>query len=184
MRIAVYLGSHDGFDPIYRETAFELGRKLAQQGIGIVYGGASVGTMGALAKGAESAGGEIIGVFPEGFKGRPDIAVTGEEIKQKGLTQMIFVEDFAERKQKMEDLSDCCVILAGSWGTMDEFFAYSTSSQLEFNGGKKLYVLNTKGYYDDLLRLLDKMYQEGFVEGYSRDIVRFCDTVDELLTLL
>lgn len=184
MRIAVYLGSHPGFDPIYCETAYELGRKLALKGVGIVYGGASVGTMGALAKGAESAGGEIIGVFPEGFKGRPDIKAKGLEIRQTGLSQFILVKDFAERKQVMEDMSDCCVALAGSWGTMDEFFAYTTSTQLEFNGGKKLFVLNTKGFYDDLKRLLDKMLQEGFVEEYSRNLVRFCDTVDELVDSL
>ena len=184
MKIAVYLGSHDGFDPIYCETAFELGRKLALKGVGVVYGGASVGTMGALARGVEAGGGECIGVYPEGFQGRPDIKEKGLEIRQDGLSRFIIVKDFAERKQTMEDLSDCCVALPGSWGTMDELFTYTTSTQLGFNGGKKLFVLNTKGFYDDLKRLLDTMLREGFIEEYSRDLIHFCDTVDELLVCL
>lgn len=184
MRVAVYLGSHEGRRPVYCETAFELGKKLAEKGIGIIYGGARVGTMGALAKGALSCGGECIGVYPEGFKGRPVVAAKRIEVRQEGLTELIYVKDFAERKQLMEDMSDCCVALPGSWGTMDELFAYTTSTQLGFNGGKRLFVLNVDGYYDDLRRLFQKMYDEGFVDGENQKLIRFCDTVDELIAQL
>lgn len=184
MRIAVYLGSHDGHDPIFCENAFELGRRLAQQGIGIVYGGANVGTMGALARGAASEGGECIGVFPEGFKGRPDVAATGRNIRQNGLTDFVIVKNFAERKQMMEDLSDCCVALPGSWGTMDELFTYATSTQLNFNGGKRLFVLNTEGFYDGLKALIANMFSKGFIDDSAVGLITFCDTIDELLSLL
>lgn len=181
MRVAVYLGSHDGNKPVYRDSAYEFGRRLAQEGIGVVYGGANIGTMGALAQGVASAGGECIGVYPEGFKGRPDVVAKGLEIRQQGLTDFVIVKDFAERKQKMEDMSDCCVALPGSWGTMDELFAYTTSSQLQFNGGKKIFILNVNGFYDNLKAQLEKMGEEGFVEGYSLDLIRFCNSVEELV---
>lgn len=184
MRIAIYLGSHDGNDPIYCETARELGRRLALRGIGIIYGGANVGTMGALASGAASEGGECIGVFPEGFKGRPIVAATGRNIRQEGLTDFVMVKNFAERKQVMEDMSDCCLALPGSWGTMDELFTYATSSQLLFNGGKKIYILNVKGYYDNLKAQIDKMDEEGFLDPGAISLFIFCDTVDELMERL
>ena len=184
MKIAVYLGSHEGKDPVYCKSAYELGRRLAMKGIGIVYGGARVGTMGALARGAASAGGECIGVYPKGFKGRPDVARQGLEIKQEGLSRFIEVEGFPQRKQLMEDLSDCCVALPGSWGTMDELFAYTTSTQLEFNGGKKLFVLNINGFYDDLKHQIRKMYEEGFIDESAVDLIRFCDSIDELMERL
>ena len=184
MRVAVYLGSHDGTLPAFCETAYALGRTLAQKGIGVVYGGANVGTMAALAEGVKSASGECIGVFPEGFKGRPDVARTGRDIRQDGLSQFIVVKDFAERKQTMEDLSDCCVALPGSWGTMDELFAYATSTQLGFNGGKGVYVLNVNGYYDSLAELIENMYRYGFVDDSARHLIRVCNSIDELLSYM
>lgn len=184
MKIAVYLGSHDGNNPVYCETAYELGRRLALQGIGIVYGGAKIGTMAALARGAASEGGECIGVYPKGFKGRPIVARQGIEIKQDGLSRFIEVDGFPQRKQMMEDLSDCCVALPGSWGTMDELFAYTTSTQLQFNGGKRLFVLNVNGFYDNLRKQISKMFEEGFIDEEALGLITFCDTVDELMELL
>ena len=181
MRISVYLGSHAGKNPIYMQTARELGRRLAEEGIGVVYGGANVGTMGALADGVKEAGGECIGVYPEGFKGRPDVAARGERIREEGISQMIITKNFAERKQKMEDLSDCCVALAGSWGTLDELFTYTTNSQLRFNGGKPIFVLNTEGYYNTLEALLAHMYEEGFIDDYARGLIQFVKTPEELI---
>lgn len=184
MKIAIYLGSHDGNDPIYCRTAYELGRTLAQKGIGIVYGGANVGTMGSLARGAADAHGECIGVFPEGFKGRPVVAATGQNIRQEGLTDFLVVKNFAERKQVMEDMSDCCLALPGSWGTMDELFTYATSSQLLFNGGKRIFILNTKGFYDPLKAQIGRMYDEGFIDASARNLFIFCETIDDLIEAL
>lgn len=184
MKIAVYLGSHRGNDPVYCETAYELGLRLARKGIGVVYGGARVGTMGELARGVADGGGECIGVYPKGFRGRPAVAREGIEVKQEGLTDFIEVDGFPQRKQMMEDLSDCCVALPGSWGTLDELFAYTTSTQLEFNGGKRLFVLNIKGFYDDLKRQILKMNEEGFIDAGALGLITFCDSVDELLSKL
>ena len=184
MKIAVYLGSHDGNNPIYCESAYELGRRLALKGIGIVYGGAKVGTMGALASGAAAEGGECIGVYPKGFKGRPVVARQGIEIKQEGLSQFIEVEGFPQRKQLMEDISDCCLALPGSWGTMDEMFAYTTSTQLGFNGGKRIFVLNINGFYDHLKAQILKMHEEGFIDEDATSLITFCNSIDELMEKL
>lgn len=184
MRVAVYLGSHEGKKPVYCETAFELGRRLAREGYGVVYGGASVGTMGALAKGVISEKGECIGIYPNGFMGSPRIAQKRLEIRQDGLSNMIYVKDFAERKKLMEEMSDCCVALPGSWGTMDELFAYAISSQLGFNGGKPLFILNVDGYYEYLKCLIGKMVEEGFVDEINSNLIVFCDNVDEFIEKL
>ena len=181
MRAAIYLGSHEGARPVYMQNAYELGRRLALEGIGVVYGGASIGTMGALSSGVASAGGECIGVFPEGFKGRPDVAEAGIDIRGSRLTQDIIVPDFATRKAEMERLSDLCIALPGSWGTLDELFTYATSTQLQFNGGKPLFVLNTDGYYDGLVQLVQKMYAEGFIEECTLSLLCFVPTVEELV---
>ena len=184
MRVAVYLGSHDGNRPVYRQTAYELGYRLALAGIGVVYGGAGIGTMEALADGVAAAGGECTGVFPEGFKGRPDVAAAGIDIRQCVLTTDIIVRDFPERKKEMERLSDCCIALPGSWGTLDELFTYATDTQLGFNGGKRVFVLNLDGYYDSLITLIRNMYEEGFIDASSLDLITFVTSVDEFLSIL
>ena len=184
MRISVYLGSSPGKDPKYMATARQAGRRFAESGIGVVFGGAGVGTMRALAEGVAEAGGECIGVFPRGFKGKPEVAAKGIDIHSCPVTEEILVADFAERKQKMGELGDCCVALPGSWGTLDELFTYATESQLGFNGGKKIYVLNLDGYYDNIVAMVDKMYAEGFISDLSRGLLTFVPTVDALLDAL
>ena len=184
MKTAVYLGSHEGNDPIYMGTAYELGFRLAQEGIGVIYGGASIGTMGALAQGVADAEGECTGVFPEGFKGRPDVEAAGIDIRKSRLTEDIIVRDFSERKAVMERLSDCCIALPGSWGTLDELFTYATNTQLRFNGGKPLFVLNLEGYYDPLVTMVEKMLQEGFIDESSRNLLQFLPSVDAIVGAL
>ena len=181
MRIAVYLGSSRGRDPKYMEAAQETGRRLAQSGIGVVFGGAGVGTMKALSDGVAQAGGECIGVFPRGFKGKPEVAASGVNIHDCPVTREILVKDFAERKATMGELSDCCVALPGSWGTLDELFTYATETQLGFNGGKPLFVLNLDGYYDSLVSMVEKMYVEGFIYESSYHLLTFVPTVDALI---
>ena len=184
MRIAVYLGSSPGKNPKYMETARELGRSLARRGIGVVFGGAGVGTMKALSEGVAEAGGECIGVFPQGFKGKPEVAAAGIDIRRCAITKEIIVKDFAERKATMGNLSDCCVALPGSWGTLDELFTYATESQLGFNGGKRIFVLNLDGYYDNIVAMVDKMLSEGFISECSYHLLTFVPTVEALLSML
>ena len=182
--VAVYLGSHEGNDPSFMRVAREFGRYLARGGYRLIYGGASVGTMGALANGCMEEGGECIGVFPVGFKGKPEIAAEGGEVAKKDLSRVIECANFKERKQIMEDESDCCVALPGSWGTLDELFTYASNSELKFNGGKKLFVLNSDGYFNPLKEMISNMYRNGFIQEYSTHLITFCDNLDELMGCL
>ncbi len=182
--VGVYLGPPAGNGPVCCDPAREFGRRIAQHGWSLIYGGSSVGTMGALADGCLEAGGECIGVFPDGFKGKPEVAAQGIEVERRDLTIMKNCSNFQERKRMMEEMSDCCVALPGSWGTMDELFTYATNSELKFNGGKKIFVLNLNGYYEPLKAQISKMYECGFILEYSTRLFRFCDTLDELMAAL
>jgi len=182
--VAVYLGSHSGNGSIWCDTARELGRRIAEHGWRLIYGGSSVGTMGALADGCMDAGGECIGVFPDGFKGRPEIAASGVDVARKNLTQMKSCPNFQERKRMIEEMCDCSVALPGSWGTLDELFTNATNSELKFNGGKKIFILNLNGYYDPLKAQIKNMFDNGFILEYSTHLFRFCDTLDELIAAL
>jgi len=182
--IAVYLGSHPGNGDIWCDTARDFGGRIARKGWRLIYGGSTMGTMGALADGCLAAGGECIGVFPSGFKGKPEVAAKGIEVARRDLTLMKNCPNFRERKQMMEEMSDCCVALPGSWGTLDELFTYCTNSELKFNGGKPIFVLNLNGYYDTLKAMIQNMYECGFILEYSTHLIRFCNTLDELMAAL
>ncbi|MBR5033979.1 MAG: TIGR00730 family Rossman fold protein [Bacteroidales bacterium] len=183
--VAVYLGSRTGAGRKYVENAYRLGQLLAENGIRIVYGGASVGTMKALADGAAASGGEIIGVFPAGFKGKKDNADAGIDVGPEGvsLTETIFVEDIAERIATMENLADAMVFLPGSFGTMTEAFSWMEEWQLGYHT-KPALILNTDGYYDGLLAQFAKMIDEGFMDGCDMDHLSACTTPEELVAKL
>lgn len=184
MTAAVYLGSSDGRSPKYRENAYRLGRLLAEAGIAVVYGGAGVGTMKALAEGVLDAGGSLTGVMPKGFKGRSNYAAQGIDVRLN-VPGVHFIEtsDMGSRIATMERLSDVCIILPGSHGTMHEFFSYFTGIELG-NFERRMAILNTDGYYDSLLEQLNKMREEGFSpeEDSSRLIV--AATPEELVQRL
>ena len=179
--VAVYLGSRPGNDAGYVQNAYRLGQLLAENGIRIVYGGASVGTMKALADGAAGAGGEIVGVFPEGFKGKKDNAAAGISVGPEGvrLTDTIFVKDIAERIATMESLSDAMIFLPGSFGTMTEAFSWMEEWQLGYHT-KPAFILNTGGFYDGLLAQFNKMITSGFMDGEDMDHLTVCPTPEEL----
>ena len=179
--VAVYLGSRPGNDAMYVQNAFKLGHLLAEDGIRIVYGGASVGTMKALADGAAEAGGEIVGVFPAGFKGKKDNAEAGIDVGPEGvrLTETIFVKDIAECIATMERLADAMVFLPGSFGTMTEAFSWMEEWQLGYHT-KPAFILNTGGFYDGLLAQFNKMITSGFMDGEDMDHLTVCPTPEEL----
>lgn len=183
MRVAVYLGSSIHCDEKFNHLAFELGRSLAERGFELIYGGANVGTMKDLADGAMSAGGRVIGVFPQSFRGTRDIWKAGIEVQRKDLSEMIEVADFAERKHVMEDMSDCCVVLPGSFGTLDEMFTYACNRSIDKHH-KDILVLNEGGYYTPIRQLIDNMGTTGFLKPHLVDMVSFFDTMDELLEAL
>lgn len=182
-RVAVYLGSAPGCKDLYKGLAYELGSRIANAGLTLVYGGAAVGTMGALADGAREAGGEVIGVFPKGFRGTQEVRESGLEVVQEGLTQFIETADFAERKQVMEDLSDACVVMPGSFGTLDELFTYACNRAIDKHS-KPIYIFNFDGYYDPLKQLLAHMQEAGFLKPVMAGAVTFCDTIEEIIYYL
>lgn len=174
-RIGVFCGSQAGNDGRYIDTAIQTASSIVARGWGIVYGGGRVGLMGVLADSALAAGGEVIGVIPA--------ALSAKEIAHDGLTELHVVASMHERKALMADLSDAFVALPGGYGTMDEFCEILTWAQLRIHD-KPVGLLNSSGYYDDLIALFDKMVREGFVTARNRMLVRSSESIDELLDSL
>ena len=175
MRVAVFLGSSIGGRPDYAAAAADFGRRLARAGVGIVYGGASVGLMGALADAALAEGGEVIGVIPGGL--------FAAEIPHPGVTRLEVVGTMHERKALMAALADGFAALPGGLGTLDELFEILTWQQLGLHA-KPVALVDVAGFWDPLARLLDALTGAGFVPRATRDqLVRVGDA-DEFLTLL
>jgi uncharacterized protein (TIGR00730 family) len=174
-RICVFCGSSAGSRPAYAEAARELGRTLAQRGIGVVFGGGKVGLMGVLADAALAAGGEAIGVIPEALEAR--------EIAHPGLTRLHVVRSMHERKTLMADLADAFIALPGGFGTFEEFFEAVTWTQLGIHG-KPCGLLNVDGYYDALLGQLDRAVGDGFIHRHNRLLVLDSASIPALLERL
>ena len=181
--VAVYLGSAPSCKEIYKGLAYELGNRIARAGLTLVYGGAAVGTMGALASGARDAGGKVIGVFPRGFCCTQEVRESGLEVVQHGLSEFIETADFAERKQVMEDLSDGCIVMPGSFGTLDELFTYACNRAIDLHT-KPILVFNFEGYYDPLKQLLANMQAAGFLKPVMAGALTFCETIEEIIETL
>ena len=156
MRYCVFCGSSGGVRPEYTQAAEELGRLLAEAGIGLVYGGASVGLMGAVADAALKAGGEVIGVIPQSLAGR--------EIAHQGLKDLRITSSMHERKAMMAELSDGFIALPGGIGTFEEIFEVWTWAKLAHHA-KPCALLNVEGFYDGLALFLDTVVREGFLKG-------------------
>ncbi len=158
----MFCGSNPGRQPAYLVAVRGLAQVLAEQAIRVVYGGAHVGTMGALADTVLQAGGEVVGVIPE--------QQVGEEVAHAGLTELHVVGSMHERKALMAELSDGFVALPGGLGTLEEFAEVVTWSQLGLHR-KPTGLLNTIGYYDSLLRFLDHAVEERFVRVEDRALI-------------
>lgn len=171
-RICVYCGSNPGLLPEYTEAAKSLGSLLADSGLGLVYGGASVGIMGRVANAALAGGAEVIGVIPA--------ALASKEIAHSGLTELHVVESMHERKAMMAELSDGFVALPGGWGTIEEIFEALTWAQLGFHR-KPCGLLNIAGYYDHLRSFLDHAMEHGFVREAYRPMIMIEDDPAGLL---
>lgn len=179
-KVAVYLGSSAGNSPKYVENAAEIGRRLAEAGVEIVYGGASVGTMWTMASAAIGAGGRVTGVFPKNFKGKKESQDRKIEVRAQGLAEMIETPDLASRVDKMTELSQACIVLPGSYGTMHELFCWLLGYQLRVHS-KPVFILNTDGYYDPLRELFAGMAGEGFMSVKDSCLARFCNDVDGVI---
>ena len=182
MTVSVYLGSRPGNDPVHCRNAHTLGRLLAEAGIAVVYGGACVGTMGELARGVLEAGGSLTGVIPTGFKGRKSYAEAGLNVWLDGIPT-VETPDFPTRIRTMEEMCDAFIVLPGSCGTMHEFFSAIEGSVLG-RCDKKIAILNTGGYYNPLIQLLDNMEREGFTDGNDKGWLLVAATPEELVSKL
>jgi uncharacterized protein (TIGR00730 family) len=171
-RLCVFCGSSRGSDPRYAQGAAELGRLLVSRGVGLVYGGGSVGLMGVVADAVLAAGGEVVGVIPD--------ALAARELAHRQVVDMRVVPSMHARKALMADLSDGFVALPGGLGTLEELLEIATWGQLGIHR-KPLGVLNIAGYFDPLVALLDHAVQEGFVSAESRALVRVAEAPEALL---
>lgn len=171
-RVAVYCGSASPADPRYVELAEDVGAALAQRGIGVVYGGGRLGLMGAVAKGAKNAGGEVIGIIPE--------SLMRAEVANHDCDELISVSGMHERKQKFTDLSDGFVTLPGGVGTMDELWEAMSWAQLGYHSDP-VGLLNAFGFYDDLIKFNAKMAEVGFVRPLHSNILIAEETLPKLL---
>ncbi len=170
--IVVFCGSRDGNDPEILRAARELGKTLATLNITLVYGAAKIGVMGKLADGALAAGGTVIGVIPD--------FLLLKEVFHSNLTELIITENMHERKLKMHELSDGIITLPGGYGTMEELFEMITWAQLGLHQ-KPIGILNTNGFYDELLQMLEKMVSHGFLNQQNYDMLLVDHTVVGLL---
>lgn len=158
--ICVFCGSSKGYQRVYNEAAAQLGKLLAQQHIDLIYGGASVGLMKTLANSTMQHGGKVVGVMPQ--------HLIDKEVAHQGIDQMHVVNDMAERKMKMVELSDAFIALPGGFGTLDEISEILTLNQLRITD-KPLGLLNINGYFDHLLRFFDFGVSEGFIREEHRN---------------
>ena len=161
-RLAVFCGSNPGARPEYVEAARSLGTLLCKRGIGVVYGGSSVGLMAALADTMLENGGDIIGVIPR--------MLVEREVANNALSDLRIVESMHERKALMAELADGFMALPGGIGTLEEFFEIWTWGQLGMHD-KPCGLLNVAGYFDGLLEFLDRAVTEKFVRDVHRAMV-------------
>lgn len=174
-RVCVYCASAPGHDPVIQAAARALGQLLVTEGLGLVYGGGSVGLMGLVANTVMEAGGRVTGVIPR--------RMFPVEIAHRGLTELIEVESMHQRKTKMFELADAFIALPGGFGTLEELSEIVTWAQLGIHK-KPIGVLNVAGYYDSLLAFLDRGVREGLLRPDNRALLVDRDEPAALLEAL
>lgn len=170
--VVVFCGSSEGNDSIILESAVKLGQTLASRNITLVYGAAKIGVMGKVAQGALDTNGKVIGVIPD--------FLMLKEVYHPELTALIVTKNMHERKLKMHELSDGIITLPGGYGTLEELFEMITWAQLGLHQNP-IGLLNVNGFYDDLLKMLEKMVVQGFLKQENYDMLLVDETVVGLL---
>ncbi len=173
--IAVFCGSKSGNDPLYEIHARQTGELLVKYGFSLVYGGGNKGLMGTVANAVMDNGGTVTGVIPE--------RLAEWEHSHKGITELIVVPDMHIRKRKMYELCHAAIILPGGFGTGDELFEMLTWNQLSIHD-KKVFILNTAGYYSDLFQMMQVMHQNGFLHEPLNKRVKIFDNPQTLMEQL
>ena len=173
-RVAVYCASTKGSDPVYLAEARALGAAIASAGLGLVYGGANVGLMGAVADAALAGGAAVIGVLPA--------VLAGREIAHTGLATLERVPTMHQRKARMVELADAFLALPGGYGTLDELFEVVTWAQLRLHA-KPCILINTAGYWNGLLAFLDSAVAAGFLKQKNRDLLRLAANAQQAVAM-
>lgn len=171
LSVCVYCGSRDGSDPAFGNAAEQTGQMLAQNQWRLVYGAGDVGLMGRVARAAQNAGGTTFGVIP--------VHLLQREVGKTDLTTFVVTETMHERKKVMVMNADAVVMLPGGPGSLDEFFEVLTWRQLGLHD-KPIFILNTDGYWDPLLTLVDHVIAHGFADASLRDFIHMVDDVATL----
>ena len=170
--LCVYCGSESGKSLVHCESAQKLGRILADNSIRLVYGGGSIGLMGALARSVLESGGTVVGIIPEHLQ--------TAEVTMTDVSELIIVETMHERKKQMFKRSDGFVTLSGGLGTLDETFEVITWRLLGIHD-KPIVIVNSDGYWSHFIELVEKVIREGFAHASSRDLFAVVETVEEVL---
>ena len=174
-RVAVYCGSANGANPAFLLEARALGTAIAAAGLGVVYGGASIGLMGAVADAALAGGAEVIGVLPE--------VLAGKEIAHTALTRLELVPTMHKRKARMIALADAFLVLPGGYGTFEELLEVVTWAQLRIHA-KPCILINTANYWNGFLSFLDTAVEAGFLKAPNRALLRVASNAQEAITML
>jgi len=169
--VAVFCGSREGKNALFMKHAVELGKLIAVLKLKLVYGGGKQGLMGALAGSVLANGGKVLGVIPK-------ILVEWEQ-QHEGLSELAIVPDMHSRKKMLYDMSDAAIVLPGGFGTLDELFEMVTWNQLKIHD-KKIYILNSGGFYNHLYQHLKLMQMEGFLYEPLKERIIICDNPIEL----
>ena len=171
--VAVFCASAEGVNPAYRAAAEDLGRALAERGIGLIYGGAKVGLMGAVADAAMAAGGHVVGVIPH--------VLVDLEVSHEGISELHVVDTMHTRKALMAEKANAFVALPGGFGTFEELFEVLAWQTLKLHA-KPVVLLNVAGFYDTMLEFLQVCEREGMLLGNLKCLL-VAKTVDEALKL-
>ena len=173
--ICVFCGSSAGNSPAYRSASLALADQFAQSNRTLVYGGAEIGLMGAVADRLLAHGGQVIGVIPQ--------SLVDVEVAHKGLSQLHITDGMHSRKAKMAQESDAFIAMPGGLGTLEELFEVLTWAQLGYHT-KPIGLLNVEGYFDSLLEFLDGATEAGFMRSAHRDLLQVSSSAAQLLVLL
>lgn len=174
-RVCVYCGSSPGFDPQFAQQADALGRRLAAEGLGLVYGGGKVGLMGIVADGVLAGGGEVVGIIPE--------ALAAKELAHPGLTELLVVSSMHERKALMEQRADGFVAMPGGFGTYDELFEILTWAQLGEHD-KPVVLFDIADFYAPLFALIQRAVESGFLKPQHAALATRALDLDEVVAAL
>ncbi len=170
--LAVFCGSKSGNNPLFEAQATALGHLMASKKVTLIYGGGNKGIMGAVSNAVLEKDGKVVGIIPEILKER--------EHHHNGITELIIVDDMHIRKKMLYERCDAAIILPGGYGTMDEFFEMLTWNQLSIHD-KKIFILNTAGFYNNLLAFAQTMQTENFLYDKVEDKIVVLEQAEEIL---